>query len=353
MELERADSALESYNVCLIDQKLPDMDGVALARSIRKKYKKDALTIVIAAYAYRQTTETANESSVDLFVSKPLFQSSLMDLFITLTGGEVTKAPIPSERADISGKRILLVEDNPMNRIVAKALIEKLGILCDTADDGKLALDAFLVSPPGYYDAILMDIQMPNMDGYEATQAIRSSSHPDAKTIPIIACSANAFHEDVAKSISMGMNAHVAKPILAEKLAAAFESAFLKHSEAPVLDSSESGEQTIDCEAGVKRFLGDRLLYEEMLSSFLMDESFPRSDEAFERNDYAALFEQSHALKGVAGNLDMPKLYRAASEMAEYLRHCDAPDQNEVSTLFAKMRSAYQQVIEEIKAMSI
>lgn len=230
-ELERARGAGDDYNICLVDLKMPDMDGIALTRLIREKYSKDMVVIVISAYEYQQDTDTAKEAGADLFVSKPLLQSSLLDLFMTITGGQMAKPRPVKKQYDFSGKRILLAEDNAMNRMVAEALIKKLGALCETANDGKKALDMFTASASGYYDAILMDIQMPNMDGYEATRAIRASAHPDAKRIAIIALSANAFHEDVAKSLSAGMDDHVAKPIDVEKLAAALEHAFEKNRE--------------------------------------------------------------------------------------------------------------------------
>ena len=162
-----------------------------------------------------------------MFISKPLFQSSLCDLFTTLTGGRTVLKESERKIRVFAGMRVLLAEDNAMNRMVAEGLItKKYGVMCESAQDGRIASQMFLESPPGYYDAILMDIQMPNMSGYEATRLIRESSHPDAKTVHIIALSANAFNEDIAKSLSIGMNAHVAKPIDPEALADALEAAF-------------------------------------------------------------------------------------------------------------------------------
>ena len=132
---------------------------------------------------------------------------------------------IRPQKNNLLGRRILIAEDNAVNRTVAAEMIKRMGAVSETAADGKEALDMFSASAKGYYDAILMDIQMPNMDGYEATKAIRTSGHPDAGSIAIIALSANAFKEDVAKSISHGMNDHVAKPIDAQRLADALQRA--------------------------------------------------------------------------------------------------------------------------------
>ena len=122
------------------------------------------------------------------------------------------------QRNDFEHKRVLIVEDNEMNRMVTEGLVSRLGIECECAEDGRIAVDKFNQSEEGYYDAILMDIQMPNMDGFEATKTIRGSNHPDAQKIQIIALTANAFNEDIAKTLSSGMNAHVAKPIEPEIL---------------------------------------------------------------------------------------------------------------------------------------
>lgn len=143
------------------------------------------------------------------------------------TGSALQRGMTPAD-FNLNGMRILLAEDNAMNRMVAENIIKKFGAVCECAADGRIASDTFLKSPSGYYDVILMDIQMPNMDGYEATKLIRSSSHPDARKIQIIAVTANAFSEDVTKSLLGGMNAHVSKPIEPNVLGAALAQALVK-----------------------------------------------------------------------------------------------------------------------------
>lgn len=216
----------EPYNVCFIDWKLPGMDGIEITRCIREKYGNDMVVVVTSAYEYCQAKEEAMAAGADLVVSKPLFQSALFDLFMTLTGGRMVRPETAMHEADFAGRRILLVEDNAMNRIVASGLVKKFGVTCEEATDGRMAVDMFSASAPGYYDAILMDIQMPVMDGFEATEAIRACAHPDAKTVQIIALTANAFNEDIAKTLSSGMNAHVAKPIEVSALHDALGKAF-------------------------------------------------------------------------------------------------------------------------------
>lgn len=230
-ELEKAQNGLDPYNICLVDWKMPNMNGIDTVKQIRARYGDDVILIVVSSYEHYQADESIRSAGANLFVSKPLFQSSLFDLFTTLTRGRIAKRDAAKTTIRFEGKRILLAEDNALNRIVAEALIRsRYGMECDCAEDGQIALDRFLASETGYYDAILMDIQMPNMDGYEAARAIRESSHPQGKTIPILALTANAFNEDIAKSLSNGMDAHVAKPIDPSMLADALEKVFMKNS---------------------------------------------------------------------------------------------------------------------------
>ena len=147
---------------------------------------------------------------------------------MNLTGGEIAKRKEEKRSYNFSGKRVLLAEDNAMNLMITERILKSFGVQGECAENGKLALDKFTNSEPGYYDVILMDIQMPKMNGYEAAKAIRNSSHIDAKSIPIIALTANAFNEDIARTLSSGMNAHVAKPIDPKILTAELEKAFIE-----------------------------------------------------------------------------------------------------------------------------
>lgn len=236
-ELDQKAHSEKPYNICLIDWRMPDMDGLTLTKAIRKKYGRDIVVIVISSYEQNQGKTACQQAGADMFIPKPLFQSTLFDLFMTLAGEPEpdVATPVSTISHKLAGHRILLAEDNAMNRKVAVAILQKLGLEIITAEDGQKAVDAFITSAPGYYDAILMDIQMPVLDGYGATHLIRTSNHPQASSIPIIALSANAFNEDVAKSLSNGMNDHVSKPIdvtiLANALAKAFERNSQKHDE--------------------------------------------------------------------------------------------------------------------------
>ena len=230
--LEQAEKEGDLYNVCLIDWRMPEMDGVDTTSRIREKYGKDVIVIVVSAYDFQQAGDSARGAGANLFISKPIFQSTLFDLLMTLTGGEIAKTAEEPQNWDFAGRRVLLVEDNTLNQIVAKGYLAKYNVVVDLAENGQIAVDKFLASEPGWYDAILMDIQMPVMDGYEATKAIRESGHPDAGTVQIIAQTADAFNEDIARALNAGMNAHVGKPIKPSLLAKALYTAFAAHNKA-------------------------------------------------------------------------------------------------------------------------
>jgi CheY-like chemotaxis protein len=201
------------FDICIIDWKMPRMDGLELTRQIRKLYDRDMIIIVASSYDHYDQDQEAQNAGVDTFVSKPLFQSTLFDLFMTLSKGRIHKLDKTIETPNFSGCRALLVEDNPINVQVATGLLLKANLVCEYASDGLKGVEKFEASPAGYYDIVLMDIQMPVMDGYTAAQRIRASSHPDAQSVPIVAMTADAFTEDVAKAIACGMNDHISKPI--------------------------------------------------------------------------------------------------------------------------------------------
>ena len=213
----------EHYFAIIIDWQMPGMDGIETARHIRKIVGPDVTIIILSAYDFSEVEDLAREAGVNEFIAKPLFRSRLVTLLQKLaTGKEIA---VPEETtlhafSDISltGKRFLLVEDNQLNSEIASEILRMTGATVDTAENGQEALHKFLHHPVGHYDLIFMDIQMPLMNGYEATQAIRHLDRIDAASIPIIAMTANAFAEDIIRAKHSGMNAHVAKPLDMGKL---------------------------------------------------------------------------------------------------------------------------------------
>jgi signal transduction histidine kinase/CheY-like chemotaxis protein len=217
--VDRHESERDFFAV-ILDWKMDGMDGIETARAIRKKVGNEVPIIIISAYDWSDIEPEARRAGVNAFISKPLFKSRMVNLFSELVG--TAKKPAPSEAEtpfdslkglDLTGKRVLLVEDNELNSEIAKEILETTGVTVDCVANGAQAVDSVATAPDYYYDLVLMDIQMPVMDGYEATRAIRSFDRDYTKMLPIIAMTANAFAEDVHMAKGAGMDAHIAKPL--------------------------------------------------------------------------------------------------------------------------------------------
>lgn len=217
-KLQHAKEMGSEFDICFIDWKMPDMSGGAVTRQIRQLYEKDTLIIIVSAYDTMEIQEDAVLDGADLFIKKPLFQSTVFNLLVQLSGGKYVNRIGAEKNYDFEGRTILLAEDIEFNGEIAIELLNIVNMKVDWAKNGKIAVEKFEAAAPGTYTAILMDVQMPEMNGYEATKAIRDSSHPEAKTIPIYAMTANAFIEDVSASLNAGMNGHISKPIDTEIL---------------------------------------------------------------------------------------------------------------------------------------
>ena len=203
----------DNYHVILLDWKLPGMDGITAAKEIRRRFGSDTPILLISAYDWSEIEAEAKEAGISGFISKPLFKSTLFYGLKPLIETQVpAKEQAPEAPSSLCGRKILLAEDNDLNWEIAQELLSELGLELEWAENGQICVDKFLASPVGFYDAILMDLRMPVMTGYEATAAIRSLDRPDAD-IPIIAMTADAFSEDIQRCLDCGMNAHVAKPI--------------------------------------------------------------------------------------------------------------------------------------------
>ncbi len=212
----------EDYNLILVDWLMEEPDGIETTREIRKILGDETTVIVLTAYDWYEVEEEALAAGVDMFMSKPLAATNALYEFQQAFHRK--KQILPEKKAvELEGRNILVVEDMPVNAEIMMMILEMRGMVSDHAENGKIAVEKFTASPPGFYDAILMDIRMPVMDGLEATVAIRASNHPDAKTVPIIAMTANAFDEDVQRSLKAGMNAHLTKPADPEQLYAALQ----------------------------------------------------------------------------------------------------------------------------------
>lgn len=206
----------EDYFAVIMDLKMPGMSGIETTRQIRSAVGPDVPIIILSAYDIDEYETDARKAGANGFVAKPLFKSKLLQIlrrFLEKDEVRQVTEPVKFSEADHSGKHLLLVEDNDLNREIAEEIIGSTGVLVETAVNGQDAVDKVMQSAEGYYQMILMDIQMPVMDGYEATRQIRQLPRTDVVNIPIIAMTANAFSEDVANALNAGMNHHLAKPI--------------------------------------------------------------------------------------------------------------------------------------------
>ena len=208
----------EPYHLVLLDWKMPEMDGLEVAQEIRKRYDKETTVIILTAFSWDEIMDEALHAGVDSFLAKPLFSSHVIDEFERIARKNNMSFHKEKKRAELKGRRILLAEDIMINAEIMKQILQMREAEIDHAENGAIVLQMFRESAIGQYDAILMDVRMPEMDGLEATAAIRALDRPDAKTVPIIALTANAFDEDVQRSLQVGMNAHLSKPVEPERL---------------------------------------------------------------------------------------------------------------------------------------
>ncbi len=213
----RAQDATElqdEYKVYIVDYLMPDMNGIETVRRIRRVISEDVPIIVLTAYDWSDYEQEAREAGVTAFVGKPIFMSELREVLThPVDNASKSSAKTETKKYDYSGKHILLVEDNELNREIAVAILEETGMTIDCAEDGIEAMNIINEAPEDRYDLILMDIQMPRMDGYTATREIRTLPNNRKANIPIVAMTANAFDEDRKKAFETGMNGHIVKPV--------------------------------------------------------------------------------------------------------------------------------------------
>lgn len=219
--------AHDDYQIILLDWKLPGMDGLAVAKQIRKIVSTDMPIILISAYDWSELESEAKEAGINGFISKSLFKSTLfygLKKYMNIEELQGTS----SDENDLAGRHILVAEDNELNWEIINELLTDIGMELDWTENGQLCVEKYEKSDPEYYDAILMDVRMPIMDGYEATRSIRALNRPDAKSIPIIAMTADAFSEDIKRCLDSGMNAHTAKPINLDEVLSILKKYILK-----------------------------------------------------------------------------------------------------------------------------
>ena len=203
----------DAFSVYIIDWLIPDMNGIEIVRQIRKVIGNRCPIIILTAYDWADIEDEARAAGVTAFCEKPLFLSELRRVLAEPFRAEPASKPAQPTATDLKGKKLLLVEDNELNREIALEILKEAGFVVDTAEDGAVAVQKIKQAAPGQYDLILMDIQMPNLDGYEATRQIRALPDAEKANIPIFAMTANAFEEDRQNALAAGMNGHIAKPL--------------------------------------------------------------------------------------------------------------------------------------------
>ena len=204
------------YHAYIIDWRLPDMNGIEVTRQIRSLHD-DTPIIILTAYDWSDIEVEAKAAGVTAFCSKPMFMSDLRETLMSALGqkpADAVQRLLPEKNADFKGKHILLVEDNELNREIAQEILQEYGFLVDSAENGAVAVEKVSTAAPGSYDLVLMDVQMPIMDGYTATRKIRALDDPARAKLPILAMTANAFDEDRRNALESGMNGFLSKPIV-------------------------------------------------------------------------------------------------------------------------------------------
>jgi len=211
--IERKHLSGQDYGVIIIDWRMPEIDGIETINRIRSDIGAEIPVLLVSAYDWSDIEDKAKDAGADGFVSKPLFRSTLYDKINDLIGKESTSQEPEDDYSDLHGMHILIAEDNDINWEIISAMLAMFGITTDRAENGQICVDTMRAAEKGSYQLIFMDIQMPEMNGLDATRAIRKLEDPWASSIPIVAMTADAFSENVTECLNAGMNGHIAKPV--------------------------------------------------------------------------------------------------------------------------------------------
>jgi PAS domain S-box-containing protein len=380
-EIEKADND-KPIELVIMDWKMPGMDGIEASKRIKshQKLTKIPAIVLVTAYGREEVMRQADEIGLDGFLLKPVNSSVLFDAIMQALGKEVhdasrvgrKKEQGVEELSTISGARVLLVEDNEINQQVAQEILQGAGFSVTVANNGQEGLDT---AQKDRFDAILMDIQMPVMDGYTATREIRNLKS-EIRNVPIIAMTAHAMAGDEDKSLQAGMNGHVTKPIDPDQLFAALQK-WIKPSEKRVQDQqpeisveqSESDKavpeedelpeslQGFDLADGLRRLQGNKRLYRKLLLNFATDYNAVADDirEALDAGDFDRAHSLVHNLKGLAGNLSATDLQAAAVSMEKIVKGVDkkAPSSKQLNLRLSELENALNQALESAQSLGV
>ena len=346
--------AFSGYQFVFVDWRMPGMDGVETVRAMRDLLGEHVMVIMVSAADLSEIRDEATQAGVHYFITKPLFSSDLYNFIASVLGMNGQQMTAAQENAltsvpDLRSLRVLLAEDMEFNREAAMAMLEETGCLTDEAENGKQALDMF-AKDPSYYGLILMDMQMPIMDGLEATRAIRALDHPWAKKVPIVAMTANVFQDDVRQCLDAGMDDHIGKPIedhtLYEKLAFYLRTDATRVVAVAPQEAPEETEESADAflpyvciEDGLTRLRGNKKLYSTLLSSFQRNELYNQVREHISARAYEQAAQSAHALKGIAANIELVEVNRLIADAEATLKTGAPPPEpllDELATVYAR-----------------
>lgn len=321
------------YNIFFIDWQMPGMNGVELAKKIKEGFHTNSIIIMISAADWSGIEPEATSVGINHFISKPLFPSVLINTINQCLGTgskeRKTKKMATQTIHDYTNHTILIAEDVDVNQEIMSALLEDTGLKIHYAETGEQAIARFRADPNAY-SLILMDIHMPEMDGYQATRIIRSLDHEKAKTIPIIAMTANVFREDIEMCMEAGMNDHLGKPVdthdLFEKLDQYLPKSTDKSSQKPIMSTTPSSSMqsiasyadllpVIDVADGLSRLMNNKKLYLSLLNRFTGRKMADELIQSINEGDFTKAQQAAHALKGVSANLGLSELMRIAANI--------------------------------------
>ncbi len=360
--LKALQNEAHGYDLVLLDWRMPDMDGFETARRIRSKLNlpKSPKIFIITAYGREEVAQQTKLLGLDAFLVKPISYSVLLDTIMDTFCRDQVKSGGRSGTTDtqqLKGKRALVVEDNEINQQIARELLEGLGLRVEIANNGQQAVA--MVSGNGHqFDAVLMDLQMPEMDGYQATRIIRASL--DQNQLPIIAMTAHAMQSDIQRCLEAGMNDCVTKPVDPDKLKSVI-TRWIKASpellqavtedKAPVQGEGEAVVTEpipgIDIPAALKRLMGNRRLFDRLLCDFTVNNAdvIGKIRSEIDRGDFDAAQHLVHTLKGTAGNLSMVEVFTISQELESSLRQGDR--QSAISNL-DKLEKALKALLDRL-----
>ncbi len=334
------------FDVAIVDLRMSAMDGIETVRRIRREVGEQILVVIMSAYDWSEIEAEARAAGVDLFLAKPIAEANLRTVL-------ACSAKLKSERQSLTfgGEKVLVAEDNEFNAEVAKAILEMKNLRVELVPNGKLACERFVASEQGEYLAILMDVLMPVMNGHEATRAIRSSTHPEAATIPIFAMTANAFRNDILEAKLAGMDGHISKPVNFDEVARILRSIVKNKQNSKINNGggvifmenyTKLTKAGVDVDELLKRLMGNESLVKVFIKKFTEDTTFEKLVSAFSDKDMKAAEMASHTLKGMCGNLSLTNLFGLFSEQVNFIRN---GEYNEAEAMMPELTELYTEAI--------